>query len=218
MIVKKSLVFGFVFAIILLSLASVSAQKITASIGNSRMILKMETGESLRKSVLIRNVNDIPVTINVSASGELADSIKLDENSFQLSPGEEKKIYFTIKATKEGTTESKIDVRFTPEKGSGVGLSSQVIVIASGKGTSSDAGNSDTAEGTQESENTQDNLSTSESSQGSASGAVSGVNTKWLNSTSILIISTAILLIVFIILIVYAKKARSKKRLGRPRE
>lgn len=224
MAIKKSVVFALAFALIFFILAhQVSAQKITGRIGNSRMVLSLQTGESVRKSILIMNVNDVPLNVNVSTAGDLADSIKLDEKSFTLSPGEEKKLYFTIKAKDEGTTESKINVLFTPQSDgtdssgkSGVGLSSTIIVIASGESVSTE----------DDSEITEDQTSEDKGfsfipkfpSGASVSGEDSSTSGGKLSPLSVLIISTTILVLVFIVLMIYASRAKSKKRLTEPRE
>ncbi len=103
---------------------------ITASIGNSRMILRVGLGETIEKSILVKNVNDVLVTINASTSGDLKDNLKIKNPNFDLEPGEQKEIYFSLKADKAGKTESRIDIGFKPEKGNGVGLSSTIIVFA----------------------------------------------------------------------------------------
>ncbi len=208
MAIKRNFILTFMVVIILVSLlVGVFAQnnnnstKFTGSIGNSRMVLKLGLDESARKSILVKNVNNIPVTINLTISGDLNDSIKLDESSFVLSPGEEKKAYFTIKAAKNETTESKINVVFKPETGSGVILSSTIIVIPSEDG-SADSSAAD---------------SSNAGDANPAGAAVSGPNAK-LNPTTILIISTLVLIALFIALIIYSKKAKSKKGLKESRE
>jgi hypothetical protein len=97
--VRKELVLGVVvICALFLSLANVSA--ITGSMGNSRMVLRLDVGESVQKYILVKNVNDEPLTIELNASGDLADHVTIEEDSFTLEPGAEKKAYFTITAAK----------------------------------------------------------------------------------------------------------------------
>jgi hypothetical protein len=126
----------FLFLILaLFILASSFASALTGSIGNARMILKAEAGDVIEKYVLVKNVNNESININISVSGDLADYVDLDKESFVLQPGEEKKAYFTIEAKKPGQYETKINVQFSPlETGNGVGLSSTVILNVYGKG------------------------------------------------------------------------------------
>ena len=115
--------------LLILSVGLVSA--ITGSMGNARMILRVETGDLIEKYILVKNVNDVPLDIELSPAGDLAEDIEIIDDKFSLGPGTEKKAYFNIKVKEEGTTESTINVKFTPEEGgNGVGLSSTVIVIA----------------------------------------------------------------------------------------
>ena len=138
---KKIIPMIFILLLTISMIASVSA--ITGSLGNARMVLSkdgngnpIKVGDKIEKSILVKNVNNVSLEIKLSPSGDLADSIDIKDKEFTLGALEEKKAYFTISVTKEGTTESKIDVTFTPVNGkNGVGLSSTIIVIA-GKGNS----------------------------------------------------------------------------------
>ncbi len=205
MVKKSFLILAMVMALLLLSLASVSA--ITARIGNSRMVLHLEAGESVEKYVLVRNVNDVPVTIDLTVSGDLAENLVLDEETFELAPGEDKKAYFTITADEPGTSETKINVRFTPPEGAGVGVASNVIVFASGEdGNSTDENPDDTGFSfTPSGEDVSEDLLNSEGE---------GFKFTVLN---ILFISTLLLVVIFIILVVYQTKVKSKKGSRGPR-
>lgn len=132
--VKSYLFLVVIFVVVLISSNFVIA--ITGSIGNARMVLSAEVGDTINKYVLVRNVNDVPVDINLSVSENLTKDFKLVEDSFTLQAGDEKKAYFTIEARKPGSYETQINVQFLPLEGnkSGVGLSSTVILNVYGKG------------------------------------------------------------------------------------
>jgi hypothetical protein len=124
---------SLLIVIVLLLMTPVSA-KITGSIGNARMVLHIPTGESLDKCILVKNVNDVDVQIQLIPAGELADSIVLQEETFVVAAGTDKDACFTITAPQEGTTETKINVMFSPVGGgNGVGLSSTIVVISEKK-------------------------------------------------------------------------------------
>ena len=134
--VPKTVIVIFIFFIMGVSLISY-ASAITGSIGNARMIIskdsegdKISVGDEIKKYVLVRNPNDVSVNIDIFASGDLEDYIDVEDDKFTLVAGEEKKAYFVVKVGIGGTTESRINVQFDPEEGSGVGLSSTVIVVA----------------------------------------------------------------------------------------
>ena len=129
---KKSVVLLVFLFLILASFIYVSA--ITGSIGNARMVLRANLGDKIDKSILVKNVNNVSINIELNAEGDLAEDIIIKDKEFPLSPGEEKKASFTINVKKSGTTESKINVKFSPVEGrTGVGLSSTIIVIANEK-------------------------------------------------------------------------------------
>ena len=129
---NKSFLVGLVFIFILIISLIGSVSAITGSLGNSRMILRANAGDTIEKYVLVKNVNEEEIKIGLRASGDLAEYIKLKENEFTIAPGGERKAYFTIKVPSNGTTESRIEVTFIKSdgKGSGVGLTSTIIVIA----------------------------------------------------------------------------------------
>jgi hypothetical protein len=121
-------VLGILLMIILIS----NVFALTAKIGNARMVLRVDTGEQIKRSIRVINDNDVSVEINLFASGDLKDDIEIIDNNFILQPGEEKRAYFTIDVKKSGTTESNINVKFIPEQGNGAGISSTIIIIAKG--------------------------------------------------------------------------------------
>ncbi|HLC31916.1 MAG TPA: hypothetical protein VJK51_04565 [Candidatus Nanoarchaeia archaeon] len=116
-------------SVMLLFLFVGSVSAITASLGNSRMVLRLEKGEEVERYLTLKNVNDVPVTIDLDTAGELANSISLVDTSFILQPNEERRAYFTVKVSKDGQREGKINVRFTPPEGNGVGLSATIIAL-----------------------------------------------------------------------------------------
>lgn len=129
---KKSFIIMLVLFVIF-SLYLVSA--ITGSLGNAKMFLDAEVGETLEKYVLVKNVNDVPVNIKLSVSSDISKDVKLEDEEFELTPGEDRRVYFTIKARKPGIYEIRILVRFSEEGGkTGVGLSSVITLKVYGKG------------------------------------------------------------------------------------
>ena len=124
----------------------------TGSIGNSRMVLRINPGETIEKFVLVKNVNNVAVTIDLFATGDLAASTIIKDTHFTLQPGEQKNAYFTIRAPNEGTTETRVNVQFKPTKGASVGLSSTVVVIAKAN-TNSDNNNNNQHNNTNNNQN-----------------------------------------------------------------
>ncbi len=208
--VRKSVMAAFIMLVLLFGFAhNVSAEKITAKLGGSRMVLRLAPGEVERKSITVINDNSIPMKIELATSGELAGNIKLEEESFELAPETEKKVYFQIKAPlEEVTTESKIDVKYIPEEGNGVGLSAVVIVIASGEAVNEEF---------EFEEISDDNSGVFNFAAGNdLTDEESSANSKFQTS-NILFISTLLLFVVLVILAVYAVKVKKKRSVGGPR-
>lgn len=193
--------------VLLLSITSVFA--ITGSIGNSRVVLRLDPGETVEKSILVKNVNDIPVNVNITVGGDLANRVDIKDSYFVLQPGDEKKAYYDIKAQKErNTTETKFAVTFTSDEGN-VGLLATVIVITE---DSSDEEDSDSDSGFSLGGlfgGDEDVDSDTDNSDNSITGN-SIFDTTKINPIMALSISTLVLLLVFIVLIVYASKKKNK--------
>ncbi len=197
-----------IFSLIMLSLLIGEALAITGSIGNSRMILRLETGEQIEKYVLVRNVNDVPVDISISVSGDLEKYVELKEEGFTLDAGKEKKAYFTIVSPEAGSTETKINVAFTPEEGHGVGLSSTVVVIAEGESQGTSILNWLSGGDEEEEENEEEEQETG------PTGAFGGID-----ATSAGLLITTVALVIFILLLVmYSQKINKKKRLNKSKK
>jgi hypothetical protein len=201
---KKTQVIAFIAVFLILTLILISnVFAITASIGNARMILRAQTGDILEKSILVKNVNNVSVDILLTASGDLQDSITLKDKSFTLQPNEEKNAFFTIKVTKIGTTESRINVQFTPTGGkNGAGLSSTIVVIANGTDLNE---NSDV--------NAENNVDEADNSSDNPVGAIKNpLSSVKIGKNGFAFLTTIILAVIFIILlIVYYKKFNPEK-------
>ena len=206
---KRELILILLLGILLANLSFVSA--ITGSIGNARMILHAEQGDEIEKYVLVKNVNDVAVDIEITASGDLADYVDIQDEEFSLEAGEEKKAYFTIQVKKAGTTETKINVKFTPQEGkNGVGLSSTIVIIAE-KSSWFDWGSSD--EEDEECEGDSCNTDESEEGVSVTTGKVvsnSGISTGMLIAFS----TTGIVFIALVVLLVLMfRKTKNKKNI-----
>ena len=128
------IVLCLVIFLFILTLHNVDA--ITGKIGNGRMVLNAEVGETIEKSIRVINDNDEALNISVFSGGNNSELIKIYDSNFILNAGEEKNAKFDIKAISPGTTESKIFIQFSPlnDKESGVGLTSQIILVAHDSG------------------------------------------------------------------------------------
>lgn len=139
MLDHKKFVVMLSLTIFLVLILSVSVSAITAKIGNGRMILNVEVGETVDRTVRVINDNDVAVNVNVFPTGDLESDVELFEETFVLQPGEEKKVRFKIPVKAAGRSETRINVQFNPiEGGNGVGISSQIIINAGAVGSMPD--------------------------------------------------------------------------------
>ncbi len=195
---KKILI---LFAFMFLISGTLVVSAITGSIGNGRMILYPEvngwSNTIVQKTILVNNVNDVPVNITLQLDSNASKFIELIDETFILEPDENKKAEIKIKVKKVGTYEGRVNVFFNSIDGkeAGVVLSSTIIVIAKKQG---------------DYEEEEDNSNTEEGNSGSSNN--SG---KTENSSSLIKIwgiSTFILAIILLILIYIWGKKRKKKK------
>ncbi|HLC56693.1 MAG TPA: hypothetical protein VJJ23_05650 [Candidatus Nanoarchaeia archaeon] len=200
---KKNIAFIGVLILIILS-SSFLVSAVTGKIGNGRMVLSMEVGDTIGRYVTIINDNDEPLNITLFVSGDLKDELKLEETNFILEPNTEKKANFIYKAKKAGTYDTKINVQFAPLNAkNGVGLSSTVIIKVYGRGDLPDNTNT----------NTDENSTGSVSVKPNSNNAIINNNRTKFNPIYLFGISTIILLVVFLGLLyfIYSKKTRGVK-------
>ncbi len=137
---------GLLFLLLLFSfiLSISSVMAVTGKIGNARMILNLEEGDSLDRSIQVINDNNVSINISLVAEGVLKESLEVEDSEFILGPNEEKKAKFTVNADLEpGQYEGKIRVTFNPLEAneSGVGLASNIILNVYEKGSLPDNSN-----------------------------------------------------------------------------
>lgn len=129
---------GFLLILILATLLVSSVYALTGSIGNARAIVNVEIKDepiTLERTVLVNNVNDEPVKIDLEAGGDIIDLTEIVDKEFTLQPDESKDARFKVTLRQPGTYQGKIYVRFSPlEKGTGVGLTSALIISVTGPG------------------------------------------------------------------------------------
>lgn len=206
--VKKSSAFigiiGF-FLIVLFSFGCVSA--ITGSIGNARMILRVDEGDFLEKTILVKNVNDVAVDIELFAGGDLEENIGVIDDKFTLQSGEEKRARITIDVVKGGVTTSQINVKFTPtDGGNGVGLVSTIIIQAEEDSFWDWGGDDGDDDGVDDTVGDNDDIIT-----GDVVGGIDNGDGKSSGGVFAIVLIIVLLVLIVILLYVYSRK---KKRFG----
>lgn len=179
---------------------------LTGSIGNARMILYPEVGflgTTLEESVIVNNVNSVPVNVTLETSKNFTIANIIDK-SFILEPHSTKEAQFQLKIRKEGNYSGTINVFFRPVDGNGAGvvLSSTIIVHAVKKGFF-------------DSNNSTDDSEELFTDDGSDNGNNDDSNNTPLNIPIGLIIALGFLVflvIVFIFLLIWSKKVLAGNR------
>jgi hypothetical protein len=204
----------FITFFVLSQFALVSA--ITGSMGNARMVLYPEvnglTNTIIEKSILVKNVNEIPITVKLEVDPSSTDFLELVDEGFTLEPGTEERAEFKIKVKKPGRYDGKINVFFSEaggdEKGPGVALASNIIIIANNPKDNTDEPEDPNTE--EPNTNTED-LVTGDSIL---------EQTKERNPVGILlIITTAILVVIALILLfIWSERKRKKKVESKPKK
>lgn len=201
MIDKKTLVFAFAIVVLMTGIMMVSA--VTGSIGNGKMVLYPEvngwTNTVIPKTILVNNVNDIPVNITLKLDSNASDFIDLVDETFILEAGESKKAEIVIKVKKEGTYEGRVNVFFKPVEGNeaGVVLSSTIVVIAK-----KDTGYEEDEENSEEEQENEDVLNPENSGEQNKPSKLIAV---WGISTLVLVI------ILLVLLYIWGKKRKKRK-------
>jgi len=188
------------FIVLLLSINLALA--LTATTANARMVLYAVKGDTISKTILVQNTNNISVNLEMFASGDLEKDTKIIEPNFTLAPGEDRAVPFTIKVKKSGTTETKINMKFTStEEKNGIGISSTVVIIAKDSASSDDS---------------EENNSTTNSTGTSLGIGKAISNITSMNPALLLVISLGILLLLLIIvLIILLRKNKFKRAVSR---
>lgn len=194
-----------IISICMLLLVVSFASAITGSLGNARMILRVNVGDTVDNYIVANNVNNESIRVELFASGALENDTKILDNNFTLQPGESKDIRFQIKMKKAGNYETNLNVKYIPETGTGgVGLSAAIITYVKDSGQSWD-----------DSSDVIDNSSSI--SDGNSTGVITSITNNLKNSLSptlIAAIITFIILIIFfvLLLVLYRKSKRKDKR------
>ncbi len=121
---------------------------LVGTIGNAKAIVTvdLEKTDILERTVLVRNVNNVSVTIKLESDGDLEDIIEILDNDFVLKENEEKNARFKVTIPKEGIYNGNIIVFFKPPEGKGAGVALQstwTIKAINGDGGNNLADNKD---------------------------------------------------------------------------
>jgi hypothetical protein len=194
----------------ILFVCNLTSAAITGSIGNARMVLYPKVGfwgTTIQKEILVQNVNDQSIDIRLEVSENLSKIVEIIDKEFTLQAGQEKNARFKIKLKRPGDYEGKITVFFEPPegKGTGIALSSTIIIHATGNSASEDDGSENDGENVR--------VSVGSGSDNSEEITGNGVENGGFSSKIILLaVSPIVLAIVLIFLLIKLSKRKKRVR------
>ena len=122
-----------IFAVIFVMLLSINyAHALSASIQPPRMVLRIEAPGTASGYIDTFNPNNVTMNVTVTPQGGIEFLTVLNETRFVLEPNETKKVNFDVNIISPGTYNGEFVFAFIPPEGQGIGLASQIIVVANG--------------------------------------------------------------------------------------
>ena len=97
-----------------------------------KMIIRLNTSESVERSLTIENRNNITIGINATISGNISEVITFKNPAFDILPNETKTIDFISKANEPGVYSGQIIVSYTGDISKPVTVPSEITIIAVG--------------------------------------------------------------------------------------
>ncbi len=126
-----------IYIIISIIILASAVNGLSASIGNAKAIVRVNLTEVptvLERSILVNNVNEIPVRVEIKPGSSLQGIIQVKDKEFELQPDESLKARYKVVLTKPGTYQGKIFVAFAPADSSikeqPMGLAASLAIIA----------------------------------------------------------------------------------------
>lgn len=197
---KRIAIIGLILGIIL-SISFISA--VSGGIGNGKVVLNAKVGDIIEKSVKVINYDNISVNIELSGAGDLKDQFKFKKNNFTLAPKEETDVGYSLRVTKEGRSDSQINVKFIPTEGkNGIILPASVIIFAA-KGNSTTLDWTDLITG----DNNMNDIN-------KTNGKYNPKDTAKINPIVIGLFATAIVFVILLVLLIFYIKYKGGVKLN----
>jgi hypothetical protein len=114
-----------IFSLILFN----SASAILGYLRPAIMKIRLNTTDTVERSLTIKNVNNVTIVVNSSISGNISEIITIKNPSFELLPNETKTMDFVTKTDKPGVYSGQIILTYNNEP---IQLTSDITVIAIG--------------------------------------------------------------------------------------
>jgi hypothetical protein len=91
------------------------------------MIIRLNTTDTVERSLTVKNVNNVSIAVNSSISGNISEVITIKNPTFEILPNETKTIDFITKTDKPGVYSGQVVVAYNNEQ---IQLASDITVVA----------------------------------------------------------------------------------------
>jgi hypothetical protein len=98
-----------------------------------KMIIRMNTSDTMIEQIGVKNPNNVSANVSLVPTGGIENITKMSETWFVLSAGEEKWVNFTLSPINPGNYSGEVLATFVANNQTGITLSSQIIVFATGE-------------------------------------------------------------------------------------
>jgi preprotein translocase subunit YajC len=95
-----------------------------------KMFIRVNTSETVERSLVIENRNNISMNINATMGGNISKVITIDDPVFEILPNETKTVDFVTNANNPGIYSGQILVTYSTGKTELITLSSDITVTA----------------------------------------------------------------------------------------
>ncbi|MDI6826211.1 MAG: hypothetical protein QMD36_03395 [Candidatus Aenigmarchaeota archaeon] len=112
-----------------------STLALTAYLRPPKMTIRLNTSDTIERSLEIKNFNNITIGIGTRIVGNLSEVVRIEESSFYLEPNETRTLDFKTKANDPGVYVGEIQVTYSANSGLPVTLPAEIIVVATEKST-----------------------------------------------------------------------------------
>jgi len=98
-----------------------------------KMIIRFNTSDTVERSLVVENRNNISMNINATMNGNITDVITIKNPAFEIFPNETKNIDFVTSTKNPGVYSGLILVTYTTEETEPITLQADITVVATEK-------------------------------------------------------------------------------------
>ena len=123
----------FAVLVIVSLLVVQSALALTVYLRPPKMIISLNTSDTVERSLEIKNLNNVTIKIDAEITGNLTEVLQIEDSSFNLEPNETRTLGFKTKADAPGVYRGEVQVTYSANVGLPVTVPAEITVIATKK-------------------------------------------------------------------------------------